>query len=84
MRAQGRLEAAKMSLIGRSSNRIPKVCRQFASIGDRSLGRKISMDILAPITFSAPMASTAMAAVKAESIPPLTPTMALRKPHLAM
>ena len=35
-----------------------------------------------PVTFSAPTASTAMAAVSAESMPPLKPIITCRKPHL--
>ena len=34
-----------------------------------------------PMTFSAPRASTAMTAVRAESMPPLSPTTTLWKPH---
>ena len=40
------------------------------------------LGIETPITFSGPRASTAITAVSAESMPPLSPTTTLRKPHL--
>ena len=37
-----------------------------------------------PVTFSAPSASTAIAAVSEESMPPLSPINTREKPHLRM
>ena len=41
-----------------------------------------SLGMPTPSTFSAPSASTAMAATSAESMPPESPTSAFLKPHL--
>ena len=37
-----------------------------------------------PVTFCAPIASTARTAVNEESMPPLNPISAFEKPHLRM
>ena len=37
-----------------------------------------------PVTFSLPTASTAITAVRAESMPPLKPISTFEKPHLRM
>ncbi len=58
----------------------PQVLRQLPRILNRPQ-RRVLLGIPTPTTFSAPSASTAIAATSAESIPPLNPTSTLLNPH---
>src|ERR1700679_1117215 len=67
--------------IGTVEKTIPKFRASFsASVTDPV--EENSLGIPMPCTFSAPSASTAIAATSAESIPPLSPTIAFLNPHL--
>ena len=60
-----------------------QIRRQRAAVVDRALPTNTGWACRWPITFSAPSASTAMAATSAESMPPLRPTSTLRESALA-
>ncbi len=80
MGAIASLTAAKAPEIGTSSQRIPII---LASSNESSTlpREEYGLGIVSPRTFSAPRASAAITAVRAESIPPLRPRQTVSKPH---
>ncbi len=73
--------ASMASSMGSVSVRMPRLA---ASCSESSMLPRLEKGdgIRTPSTWSAPSASTAMAAVSAESIPPESPSTAREKPHL--
>ena len=69
------------SVIEINSKRIPRLAAR-RRLSSMEPCEEYGLGMPTARTFSAPSASAAIAATRAESMPPLKPTMTLRNPHL--